>query len=129
MKNLVKFCITLLVCTTAGAGSKDSGGDPKVQQYLDFAYQLSVFFKENPLNFDLTFSADEFSEQVKKMQNSIADENIEDMIQFTNEILKDSSGIEKPAIFNSESQIITVTDSKWMQFSLEEKMFNVAMEV
>lgn len=111
------------------AGTKDSGGDPMSQQFIEYGFKLAEYYQLNPYKLPFTFSADDFKQQVLKLDASIKDESAMDLIEFTAEKLTDKSGIEKPAVFNIENGLIRVNRDVWINFSTEERLVQIAMEI
>lgn len=131
MKNkiFIVLIVTVLLPVFTIAGTKDSGGDPMVQQFLDYGRKLSIFFEKNPYSIVLSFNAQDFSQIVKDLEKSIKDENLTDRIEFTDSVLHDKDGVEKPAVFNGETGIITVNRDEWRKDTPEERLIQVMLEI
>jgi hypothetical protein len=116
----------------ASDGTKDNGGDLLVQEFISKAYQLANFFEKNPLGLTINFSAAEFKNQIERLNASINEdpEQVQpDLIQFVTKTLYDSSGLEKPLIYNETRRDIKINNNRWLNFSDEEKYQHICAEV
>lgn len=129
MKLFFMMLSFLFISVSFAGGTKDSGGDPMVQQFLDMGHRLSQYFSLNPYKADLGFDPKKFQEIIVDLDQSIKDEAVEDKLEFTSLVLKDSSGVEKPAIFNSVGGSIKVNRECWTVFTKEQRLIQVALEV
>lgn len=121
--------LTFLPNIVNAGGAGPGGGDPYTQQFMNLAHKLSVYLKENPNNLTIPFSVDEFSKKVQLLDESIKDEGIPDKIEFTDKILHDRDGVEKPAIFSAVTNSIHVNRKAWRSFTKTEKLAQIIMEV
>lgn len=121
-----------LMCTMANlsvAGTKDSGGDPMTQQFIEDARKLAIYFLANPYRVSLPFDSKDFDALAGKIDESIKDEGLPDMVEFTDEKLKDKGGVEKSAVFFEDPILIRVNRAAWKNFSTEERLVQVIMEL
>lgn len=123
------FCVMFSISSQVEAGTKDSGGDPYVQQFLNRAKKISEYFRANKVEVEGVLDIDEFFRTVAKIDGSIKDESVADLLEFTDEVLKDKDGVTKPAVFNRETGLIRVNREVWKNFNSEERLIQVALEV
>lgn len=134
MKNQFLLWLSILaISLTAGAdgGQSGGGGEPMAQQFITLAKQLAIFYSENPFKSKLPFNAENFKIKVSKLDKSLQIHGKTALIEFTDDILKDYAGVEKPAIFNKEKSSIRVNRKGWLSYQkdAEGRLALVTMEI
>lgn len=105
------------------------GGDPDAQSFIQLSYKLSRFYTENPTVLDLPFDAEAFQAEVEKLDASLKDPDAIDLVEFTEQVLKDSAGVTKVALFDKTSGKIQVYRPYWSEASDEDKFVLITMEI
>lgn len=105
------------------------GGDPMTQQFIVMGKQLAVFYKDNPFKAKLSFDAQSFADKIKAIDQSVKDEAVKDMVEFTDDVLADKFGVEKAAVFDRTEQSILVNRKIWKSYSGELRLALITMEV
>jgi hypothetical protein len=125
----VLIVTSLLSVNAAFGGTKDSGGDPYVQQFINRAKKICDYFKGNRAMVSSVLDIDSFCQTVSQIDSSIKDEGVADLLEFTDEILKDKDGVNKPAIFNPETGFIRVNRAAWASLDPGDRLNLVALEI
>jgi hypothetical protein len=118
--SLLLFVVVCALAPPAGAVAQASGGDPMVQEFLTRAETLAIYFVGYEPMLKLPFSAAAFATKVKELPGKV---------EFTDDILHDRDGVEKPAVFNHETGLIRVNRVAWNLFSDRRQLVQVMMEI
>jgi hypothetical protein len=105
------------------------GGDPDTQQFIVYAQKLAVYFKENPSQLELPFKAVEFEKAVQRLDQSIQDKKLQDLVEFTSDVLADKNQVSKVALFDQKSFSIRVYRPYWITANIPAKLTLIAMEI
>ena len=105
------------------------GGDPDTQLFIVLSRKLSVFFRENPSRVDLPFQPQAFEEIVSRLDKSIKDPTLADLVEFTPEPLKDQNLVSKVALFNQHDFTIKVNRPYWTAANDQDKLILITMEI
>jgi hypothetical protein len=103
--------------------------DPMVQEFLTRAETLGIYFLGYEPMLKLPFAASAFAAKVKELGASIESESLPDKVEFTDEILHDRDGVEKPAVFNHETGLIRLNRAAWNLFGGRRRLVQVMMEI
>ncbi|MBL7546028.1 MAG: hypothetical protein JNL11_19570 [Bdellovibrionaceae bacterium] len=98
-------------------GQSGGGGEPMAQQFIVLAKQLAIFFKDNPFKIQLPFAADDFKNKVEQLDKSLQIAGEKALVEFTEDILRDYAGKEKPALFDRLDSSVLVNRTAWLNYS------------
>ncbi|MFN8944854.1 MAG: hypothetical protein ACK5WZ_09535, partial [Pseudobdellovibrionaceae bacterium] len=139
MRHLKLFISILLIFmpltfTFAQRGSargpgEGGGGDPDAQQFVILGRKLSIYFKENPRRLSLPFRADRFLAVMNRIDHSIKDESLRDLVEFTNDRLYDQYRVAKPALYRRSDSFIRIHRPYWLSASDLDKLTLITMEI
>ncbi len=128
-QKMKKLLIIILSATVmqVSAGTKDSGGDPYAQNFIERAKKISLYLMENPKNSRFSFDVKAFDVKVREYSKSIEDESVKDLVEFVKDKPQDRFGVEKPAVFNSETGLIKVHIGSWDEYKNDDDRFILTM--
>lgn len=98
------------------------------QQFIVMGKQLALYFKNNPFGAKIPFDTKLFKEEIDRIDQSIKDETKKDLLEFTDDLLKDKDGVEKAALFDRADGSIRVNRKIWKDYNDEERLVLVIME-
>ena len=105
------------------------GGDPDAQQFVTYGRKLAAYFRENPLNLELPFSAKDFAVKVDALDASLKDESRAPLIQLTSDALDDQNQASKDALFDRDKGSVKASRPYWLAATDEKKLILDTMEI